>query len=53
MVDVTGIEVKTGDEVIIFGNLLPVTQLAEQLNTIPYEIISRISKRIKRIYYYG
>jgi len=50
MIDVTGLNVNEGDEVIIFGEELPITELAEQLNTIPYEILTSISQRVKRVY---
>jgi len=39
-----------GKEVLIFGNELSINEIAERLNTIPYEIISRISTRVKRVY---
>ena len=51
MIDVTGIECNEGDTVKIFGPDLPVTQLAEWLETIPYEILTSVSNRIKRVYY--
>lgn len=51
MVDVTDIDCKEGDTVEIFGNNLPVTQLAEWIDTIPYEILTSVSNRIKRVYY--
>lgn len=52
MIDITGIpEVKDGDEVIIFGEKLPVQQLAEWADTIPYEIMTGISQRVRRVYY--
>lgn len=52
MVDVTGLEgVKEGDDVIIFGNELPVQQVAEWAGTIPYEIMTGISQRVKRVYF--
>jgi alanine racemase len=51
MIDITGVEAAEGDPVIIFGEGLPVSRLAEQLNTIPYEILTSISPRVKRIYY--
>ncbi|UYW01220.1 bifunctional UDP-N-acetylmuramoyl-tripeptide:D-alanyl-D-alanine ligase/alanine racemase [Flavobacterium agricola] len=51
MVDVTDIVCNEGDEVLIFGQKLPVTELAKQLNTIPYEILTSISQRVKRIFY--
>ncbi|MGL4853484.1 MAG: bifunctional UDP-N-acetylmuramoyl-tripeptide:D-alanyl-D-alanine ligase/alanine racemase [Phocaeicola sp.] len=51
MIDVTGIECKEGDKAIIFGDDLPVTILADILDTIPYEVLTSISDRVKRIYY--
>ena len=51
MIDVTGVEVKEGDIVTIFGEKLPVTDLAKRINTIPYEILTSISNRVKHIYY--
>jgi alanine racemase len=51
MIDVTGINAREGDEVIIFGKELPITQLADEMGSIPYEILSGISQRVKRVYY--
>ncbi len=52
MVDVTGIDdVQAGDEVVIFGKELPVVTLAKWADTIPYEIMTGISQRVKRVYY--
>jgi alanine racemase len=52
MLDITGIEdVREGDEVIVFGNELPVQQLATWAGTIPYEIMTAISQRVKRVYF--
>jgi alanine racemase len=52
MIDVTGIDnVKEGDEVVIFGKELPVQQLAGWAATIPYEIMTTISQRVKRVYF--
>ncbi|MEI9910361.1 MAG: alanine racemase C-terminal domain-containing protein [Bacteroidota bacterium] len=52
MIDVTGIEnVREGDEVVIFGKELPVQQLSEWAGTIPYEIMTTISQRVKRVYF--
>ena len=52
MIDVTDIEdVQEGDEVIVFGKELPVQQLAEWAGTIPYEIMTSISQRVKRVYF--
>jgi alanine racemase len=45
-------EVREGDEVIIFGDQHPVTELAKEIGTIPYEVLTGISRRVKRIYYY-
>ncbi|KAA5536374.1 bifunctional UDP-N-acetylmuramoyl-tripeptide:D-alanyl-D-alanine ligase/alanine racemase [Taibaiella lutea] len=51
MLDISGIEnVKVGDEVIVFGNDLPVSTLADWAKTIPYEILTSISQRVNRIY---
>ncbi len=50
IIDIGGIDAKEGDEVIIFGDDYPASIIAEKLNTIPYEIISGISERVKRIY---
>lgn len=51
MIDVTGIDCKEGDKVIIFGDDLLVTTIAEWLDTIPYEILTAVSTRVKRVYY--
>jgi len=52
MLDVTHIpEAAEGDEVIVFGQDLPVQQLAEWADTIPYEILTGISQRVKRVYF--
>jgi alanine racemase len=52
MIDVTDIpEVKEGDEVIVFGNELPIGQIAEWAGTIPYEIMTGISQRVQRVYF--
>jgi Alr-MurF fusion protein len=52
MVDVTDTPaVLEGDEVIIFGNQLPVQQIAQWAETIPYEIMTGVSQRVKRIYF--
>lgn len=52
MVNVTGIECEEGDEVIIFGKEYPVQNIAQAINTIPYEIFTGLSQRIKRVYCY-
>ena len=50
MIDVTDIEVNEGDEVIIFDDEYSVSEIATQINTISYEILTSISPRVKRIY---
>jgi len=50
MVDITGIPATEGDEVIIFGNGLNVLEVAEKINTIPYEILTNVSNRVKRVF---
>jgi len=50
MIDLTGINAKENDEVIIFGEDLPIDEIAKKLETIPYEILTSISQRVKRIY---
>lgn len=51
MIDVTDIDCKEGDKAIIFGDELPVTVLSDILDTIPYEILTSVSERVKRVYY--
>ncbi|MCX6273073.1 MAG: bifunctional UDP-N-acetylmuramoyl-tripeptide:D-alanyl-D-alanine ligase/alanine racemase [Bacteroidetes bacterium] len=51
MVDINDLEVKEGDPVIIFGEKFPITHLAEELETIPYEVLTNISRRVKRVYF--
>ena len=50
MADVTGIEAAEGDSVVIFGEEPSVTEMAERLGTIPYEVLTSVSTRVKRIY---
>lgn len=51
MVDITNIDgVQEGDEVIVFGDALPIQQLAQWAGTIPYEIMTNIAQRVKRVY---
>ena len=51
MIDVTDIDCREGDRVEIFGDHLPVTVLADALDTIPYEVLTSVSMRVKRVYY--
>ncbi len=50
MIDVTEIPCAAGDEVIVFGKNPTIQRLAQMANTIPYEILSSVSERVKRIY---
>ncbi len=50
MIDITGIKANEGSEVIVFGNTLSLSALSKTINTIPYEILTNISDRVKRIY---
>lgn len=50
MVDVTGLGAQAGDEVIIFGESPTIVDLADWAGTIPYEILTGISQRVKRVY---
>lgn len=51
MIDVTGIDCHEGDSVEIFGDDLPVTVLSDKLETIPYELLTLVSNRVKRVYF--
>ena len=51
MIDVTGIDCAEGDRVELFGDNLPVTVLSDVLETIPYEVLTSVSTRVKRVYY--
>lgn len=51
MIDVTYIDCKEGDSVEIFGDDLPVTVLSDVMGTIPYEVLTSISNRVKRVYF--
>ena len=50
MIDVTQIDCREGDPVIIFGRELPITTLAAAIGTIPYEVLTSVSQRVKRVY---
>lgn len=51
MIDVTGIDCKVGDAVEIFGRQTPLSRLSDLLDTIPYEILTSVSPRVKRVYF--
>ena len=50
IIDITGIEASEGDEVEIFGPALPIETVANWANTIPYELLTDVSQRVRRIY---
>lgn len=51
MIDVTGVDCRVGDPVEIFGENMPVSRLSDVLDTIPYEILTSVSPRVKRVYF--
>ena len=53
MIDVTDIPCQEGDQVEIFGEHLPVTVLSDVIDTIPYEVLTAVSNRVKRIYFHS
>lgn len=50
MIDVTGTDAHAGDAVVVFGDDLPIEELAQKLSTITYEILTSVSQRVKRVY---
>ncbi|MCD4665727.1 MAG: bifunctional UDP-N-acetylmuramoyl-tripeptide:D-alanyl-D-alanine ligase/alanine racemase [Bacteroidales bacterium] len=52
MVDISCIDANEGDDVIIFGKQNPLSELADAIDTIPYEVLTSISRRVKRVYYH-
>jgi len=52
MVDVTGTDARPGDLVEVFGEHLPLEELADKLGTITYEILTSVSRRVQRLYFY-
>ena len=51
MIDVTDIPCQEGDMVEVFGEHLPVTVLSDTIDTIPYEVLTGVSNRVKRVYF--
>lgn len=51
MIDITGIPAEEGDEVIVFGDKPNIIELAEWIGTIPYEILTSVSERVKRVFF--
>lgn len=52
MLNISGINASEGDEVIVFNDVVRVEDIAAQLETIPYEVLTGISERVKRVYFY-
>ena len=52
MIDITGTDAQVGDYAIVFGDQLPIQELADKLNTITYEVLTSISRRVQRVYFY-
>ena len=52
MIDVTGTDARPGDNAEVFGDKMPLQELADKLGTITYEILTSVSRRVQRIYYY-
>jgi alanine racemase len=52
MLDVTGVTCKEGDEVTVFGGEVDIHDIADKVGTIPYEVLTSISQRVKRVYYF-
>lgn len=52
MVDITGTDARMGDAVEVFGEHIPLQELADKLETIPYEVLTSISRRVRRVYFY-
>ena len=53
MVDVTGIACGSGDLAVVFDATHPITDVARDMGTIPYEVLTSISQRVKRVYVRG
>ena len=52
MVEVTGTDARPGDAVEVFGEHMPLQELADKLGTITYEILTSVSRRVQRVYFY-
>lgn len=52
MIDVTEADARPGDPVEVFGEHMPLQELADKLGTITYEILTSVSRRVQRIYFY-
>lgn len=52
MIDITGLQAKEGTEVIVFGQDYSIIDIAKALDTIPYEVLTGVSERVKRVYFH-
>lgn len=52
MLDISEISTSEGDEVIVFGETYPITEVARDMDTIAYEVLTNVSRRVKRVYYH-
>jgi len=51
MIDLTEAAAAEGDEVVVFGKEIPIADLAQRVGTIPYEILTGVSERVKRVFF--
>ena len=51
MIDITDINANENDEVIVFGDANSITNVANDIGTIAYEVLTNVSRRVKRVYY--
>ncbi len=51
MIDITNISAKEGDTIVVFGDENPISELAKSLESIPYEVLTSVSRRVKRVYF--
>ncbi len=51
LIDITGMDAKPGDVVEVFGQNISITEVAQKIDTIPYEILTSVSQRVKRVYF--
>ena len=52
MIDITGVKATVGDEVEIFGNQTTIETMAKAMDTIPYEVLTSVSQRVKRVFFH-
>ncbi|MFO8087854.1 MAG: bifunctional UDP-N-acetylmuramoyl-tripeptide:D-alanyl-D-alanine ligase/alanine racemase [Bacteroidales bacterium] len=52
MIDLSGLDAEAGQEVVVFDNQHTIEEMAKDLSTIPYEVLTNVSRRVKRVYYY-